>query len=154
MFGIHDSWRKPSNFVRKPIEFNGNFKQYGIPMLLQWQQQTNSIGESVCWQNGILASANLPQRFRNASATNPPKKYKKYINCACYLKMRLMRNATKSGDTVRIASVTTCHELIYWYRPTFGKFNKIQNNFNGIINFLMHKYLALPCKFAKNTYTK
>ena len=154
MFGIHDSWRKSSNFVRKPIEFNRNFKQYGIRMLLQWQQPTNSIGEGVCWQNGILASANLPQRFRNASATDPPKKYKKYINCACYLKMRLMRNATKNGDTVRIASVTTCHEFIYWYRPTFSKFNKIQNNLNGIINFLMYKYWHFTVNLLKQHYEK
>ena len=57
----------------------------------------------------------------------------------------------KSRDTVRIASVTTRHQSIYCYRPTFAQFNKIQNNFNDIINFLMHKYWHFTVNLLNNT---
>ena len=77
LLDVWNSWfvTKIIKLCQETTRIHRQFQKQGIPMLPPSQQPTNSIGEGVCWQNGILASANLPQRFRNASAKKVWKMY-------------------------------------------------------------------------------
>ena len=57
------------------MEFNSNLKILRKHFMESSEKFRSE--EGVCWQNGISASADLPQCFRNASATLPQNNWKK-----------------------------------------------------------------------------